>query len=773
MKKLAPGLLAGTAALALSITVLQPAEANPSDHSPHEGSAAVKSKKDNRPGPKTKQQQQRRAEALALLESGKAELVQRKEGATVALGGGKFAEFPIDKTDKVFTVLSEFGTSGSGKLGTAPGPLHNAIPEPDRDVDNSTYWQADFSKAHYEEMFNGDGESFKDFYLEQSSGRYTAINTVSDWVKVPGNASSYGDNTVEDNGGTWAFVDDSLDAWYAEQAAAGKTVTDIEAQLAQFDTWDRYDWNNNGNFNEPDGYIDHFQAVHAGEGEEAGADPDTIWSHRWYVQNGYGTTGPTVGGTVNKSGGARIGETNFFVGDYTVEPENGGLGVFAHEFAHDLGLPDYYDTAGGENGTGFWTLMSSGSWLSHGPDAAAGEEGTGTVPNGLGPEEKLFLGWLDYTEVNAGQSGSFDLGPSQNTYRDADQALKVNLPPSGRTTSYTTPPEGTHAWWTGRGDDLENTLTREVPASSSVTVSAQAWYDIEAGYDYLYAQYSLDDGASWTTIGSPLDGSSRGKWAGLRYSYKAGGQPSLFRFLYKTDSGYNLGGAFLDSISVGSFTDGAENGLNGWTVDGAKEGQGWTISTGRDVSNAPRYYLIENRQYVGYDETLAQGPYQYSFGLTAPNKVEWFPYQDGMLVWLVDRAYLDDNNVSQHLGAGYALPVDASPNSLTYSDGTSPTNRREPYDATFGLDQHDPVCLSKEVAGGTRQNPTVTIDKACGPTGAQYATFDDTDPTAYYSDDAPQNSVKVAGVGVTATVTADDGAFLTVDVANPAAKPTP
>ena len=178
MKKLAPGLLAGTAALALSITVLQPAEANPSVRSPHEGEAAVKSKSDNRPGPKTKQQQQRRAKALALLESGKAELVQRKEGATVALGDGTFAEFPIEKTDKIFTVLSEFGTSGSGKLGTDARPAAQRHPRAGPHVDNSTYWQADFSKAHYEEMFNGDGESFKDFYLEQSSGRYTAINTV-------------------------------------------------------------------------------------------------------------------------------------------------------------------------------------------------------------------------------------------------------------------------------------------------------------------------------------------------------------------------------------------------------------------------------------------------------------------------------------------------------------------------------------------------------------------------------------------------------------------
>jgi len=74
LKKLAPGLLAGTAALALSITVLQPAQANPSVRSPQEGSAAVKSKPDNRPGPKTKQQNRLRTKALTMLQNGTATL---------------------------------------------------------------------------------------------------------------------------------------------------------------------------------------------------------------------------------------------------------------------------------------------------------------------------------------------------------------------------------------------------------------------------------------------------------------------------------------------------------------------------------------------------------------------------------------------------------------------------------------------------------------------------------------------------------------------------
>ena len=85
--------------------------------------------------------------------------------------------------------------------------------------------------------------------------------------------------------------------------------------------------------------------------------------------------------------------------------------------------------------------------------------------------------------------------------------------------------------------------------------------------------------------------------------------------------------------------------------------------------------------------------------------MEWFPFQDGMLVWLVDQRLPADNNIIRSTaGHGYALPVDASPNSLTYPDGTSPSNRREPFDATFGLDDRRRL-PHKEVAGGTGRTP--------------------------------------------------------------------
>ena len=755
--------LTGAAAVACALAVTAPAQAQQSEGSP---SSSGTSRPDNRPGPKTAEQAKKREKALALLANGKSTLKkQQGGGATVALSAdpGDVVEFPLDKEDTVFTILAEFGDTGSGKLGTTPGPLHNAIPEPAAN-DNSTYWVQDFNQGHYEEMFNGAAPSFKDFYLKQSGGRYTATNTVTDWVKVPGNASTYGDNAVEDLGGSWAFVADSADAWYDAQVAAKKTPAEIKAELAKFDVWDRYDFDGDADFNEPDGYLDHFQAVHAGGGEEAGAGEDAIWSHRWYVNStDYGVTGPAVGGQNNLYGGIQIGDSGVWIGDYTVEPENGGLGVFAHEFGHDLGLPDYYDTAGGENGTAFWTLMSSGSWLNEG--AAAGDA-IGTTPGGFGPEEKLFLGWLDYTEVEKGESSQFTLSPSEQTNKNTDQAIKVNLPNSTRTDQYVTPTEGAHSWWSGRGDELSNTLSRTLTlaAGQSATVSADLWYSIEDGYDFLYAEYSTDGGARWTQIGKPITGEGP-KWAGKKWTLKATTAGEVtFRFRYATDGGVNEPGAFLDNIStkVGQSildTEGAEGGTSAWTA------KGWKASTGTEVTNAARYYLIENRQYVGYDHTLKVGPYQFSKAFTAPDWVERFPFQDGMLVWLVDQGYTD-NNVITHPGAGYALPVDARPDSLTYPDGSSPTNRREPFDATFGLDAVDAVCLHKEVAVKAKGKTAIETAAACSSAADRVAkpTFDDTKVSEYYVASAPQNSVKVADEGVKATVVSEADGFLTVDV---------
>ncbi|WP_228769639.1 immune inhibitor A domain-containing protein [Actinokineospora alba] len=670
--------------------------------------------------------------------------------------------------DKIFTILAEFGEQSSGRYGSVPGPLHNQIPKPDRAKDNSTTWVPDFNKAYYEEFFNGSGESMRTYYEALSGGKYSVTNTVTDWVKVPNNASYYGDNAIEDNGGSWAFIQDSGDAWWNSQLAAGKTPAEIDAYLAQFDVWDRNDWDHDGDFDEADGYIDHFQAVHAGEGEDAGGGlqgEDAIWSHRWYVNgDDFGLTGPQVGAEANKAGGARIGGSKYWLGDYTTEGENGGLGVFCHEFGHDHGLPDFYDTSGaGENSTAFWTLMSSGSWLGHG-----GTDGIGTQPGLMGAEEKLFLGWLDHSTVDVGASGQYTLNPAQFQVTGKDQAVRINLPDKNSSTTYTTPTSGANAWWTGSADNLNQSITRSVPAASRITVTAKAWYEIEADFDYLFAEYSLDGGANWIRAGAAVDGDSSGRWTDLRYSYAADGKESLIRFRYQTDGGIHFAGAFLDDIAIKSggttlFSDTVEQGANGWTANGA-----WKISTGTESGTFERYYLVENREYAGSDALLATGPYQFSKGLTAPEWVEFFKYQNGMLVWYVDDS-MEDNNVGIHPGSGKAMVVDARPAPFSYADGTRPSNRRQPFDATFGLEATDATCLHKEALSGKGKTQTVVTQEACAPAGPAIPVFDDTNPDAYYSAANPQGSVKVAGHGVKVTVTGDAGDDLTISVVNPAA----
>ena len=579
----------------------------------------------------------------------------------------------------------------------------------------------------------GEGESFRDFYLKQSNGRFLAKGDVSDWVKVPYNEARYGYG----RGGSstyWPFVRDTAQAWYDAQVAAGKTPDQIKAELATFDKWDRYDYNNNGNFNEPDGYIDHFQAIHAGEGEEAGGGAqgtDAIWSHRWYAySNGVGTTGPSF----NRLGGAPIGDSGIWIGDYTTEPENGGLGVFTHEFGHDLGLPDLYDTAGGDNGTGFWTLMSGGSWLNHGTDSI------GTTPGYMGPWEKLFLGWLDYQKVSYGTNTQVKLGPADRAGK-MPQAMLVTLPDKTVTDTYNTPYSGSSQWWGGSADGLNTTLTRSVDLTGATTASltTKAWYDIEAGYDYLYGQVSTDGGSTWTDAGAPVDGSSNGQWVDLTYDLTPyAGKSVLFRFRYSTDGGVHYAGAFLDDLAL------SVDGTRVWfddveTADPAWTANGFTRMGGSVSRTAPHYYLAENRVYSGYDSTLRTGPYNFGWASTRPDWVERFPYQNGLLVWYADGAY-EDNNTSEHPGHGEALPVDARPAPVTFPDGRMLGNRRQVFDATFGREATDPVTFHRNgVPAEVPSRPAIP-------------TFDDSDPMRYWSAKNPMSSVQVGGTGTKLTV---------------------
>ena len=364
MRKLAKTAAIGFAGAALlAAGAQQPAGAAPVSHDGATvGQAqAAAHRSDNRPGPLTKQRNALRKAAIAKVAAGKA---KANEDGVVQLGPNKFAETTTVKQDKIFTILAEFGDQTSGRArrraraaaqrDPAAGPRRRTTPRA---------WQRGLQQGATTRPVQR-RRRVDDRLLRAAVRRQVLRRQHRRGLghRCPATTSAYGDNAVEDLGGSWQFIAGHRQRLVrrADRAPARRRPRSTPTWRT-FDVWDRYDYDNDGNFDEPDGYIDHFQAVHAGEGEEAGGGAqgaDAIWSHRWYVNpTDYGQTGPASARRTS-SAARRSASPDFWIGDYTVEPENGGLGVFAHEFGHDLGLPDFYDTAGGENGTGFWTLMS-------------------------------------------------------------------------------------------------------------------------------------------------------------------------------------------------------------------------------------------------------------------------------------------------------------------------------------------------------------------------------------------------------------------------------
>lgn len=690
----------------------------------------------------------------------------KTDGPVAEVAHGQFVELERQGEDSIWTVLGEFGNLESpiGILqGGAQGPQHNQMPEPDRSVDNTTIWAPDFSRDYYMDLLFSEAPgavSMRNFYIEQSSNRYTVNGDVTDWGQVPYRAAHYGRDWC---GGivcgqtTWWFVRDSVNAWYNAQLSS-MTAAEIDAYLSQFDVWDRYDQDGDGNFDEPDGYIDHFQSVHAGAGQETGGGSygtDAIWSHRWYVQlTPIGSGGPTVDGNVVPLGGVRVGNSSYWIGDYTIEPENGGVGVFAHEFAHDLGLPDLYDTSGNtggaENSTGFWTLMSSGSYGNTGVPA----EGIGSKPIPMSAYEKIFLGWSNYEVYNYNQKASTKLGPSNFNTKQAQQ-LVILLPDKQVDFPVGAPYAGSYQYFSGSGNDLDNSMTRDVTLPAGVvTFSAKVKFDIEADWDFAFLTIN---GASVLTNlsgsgnesglnpdGHGISGLTSGSWVDLTADLSAfAGQTVTLGFRYATDAAVAEAGFFIDEINVtGLPADGGETDL-GWAYNGFAR---VTDVASQSFFNA---YFAEFRTYKGYDDGLRTGPYNFGFGDTMPDWAERYPYQDGLLVWYYDESFAD-NNVGDHCLSGRCgglyLPVDAHPNLLIRPDnGLVWRPRVQSYDSTFGLQRTDRICL----------HTSSTVVQCYGNLPANKK-FDDTQSYWVAPNPAIGNfgwaSVPLPGVGVTIRV---------------------
>jgi immune inhibitor A len=783
VRKVVVGLLG--ASLVASFGVLLPTVANaapPVEPAPASKAVKKQSQNDDLSSPMEQKRRALRETAVANVVSGKSKPIRRNGSTVVKVGRtqgsgvsdrsvaqsgtDQYVELGRERTDRIFVILADFGDErapGFPDVDSDPatpgpttfnGPAHNQIPEPNRAVDNTTVWQPDYNRAHYQDLYFGENsDSLKTYFQDQSSGRYSVDGEVTDWVKVRYNEARYGRDVcgshVCDN--TWALVRDAANQWVADQKAAGRTDAQIAADMKSFDQYDRYDYDNDGNFNEPDGYIDHFQIVHAG-GDQADGDPqqgeDAIWSHRWYA---YGTDSGRTGPTGNLLGGTQIGNTGMWIGDYTIQPENGGLSVFTHEYTHDLGLPDDYDTTGaGDNPNEYWTLMAQ-SRLN-----AAGEA-LGTRPGDMGAWNKLQLGWLDYETLVPSQSKALTLGPEEfNT--DKAQAAVVVLPKKKVTKDLGAPFAGSRQFFSGDADNLNTSMTHDIDLTgkNTASVTLKGRFNIEQDFDYLYFEASTDNGATWTRLDGTLDGaalpqdasktpaltgSSNGKWSDIAIPLNAyAGKKIKFRFHYLTDGGFSAGGFFGDDVTITAngapvLTDGAEAATTTWTL------AGFSVAGSSSSQQFDNFYIAGNRGYVSHDQYLKTGPYNLK-DPAKPHFVEHYAYQPGLLISYWDTSQAD-NNVSVHPGQGLNLYIDSRPEALFNLQGLPWRTRIQLYDAPFGLTRAPSFTLhANGLASNVRgQDPQPLFN----------------DKDNYFDTVLPNHGVKLPAVGVKIQVLSVDG----------------
>src|SRR6185312_13528985 len=79
--------------------------------------------------------------------------------------------------------------------------------------------------------------------------------------------------------------------------------------------------------------------------------------------------------------------------------------------------------------------------------------------------------------------------------------VMAKLPSITKSIKVGVPPSGTHAWYSGMGDDYKAALSRTVAVPAGTTTLAfKTWYEAELDFDYAFVQASTDGGQTWTDL---------------------------------------------------------------------------------------------------------------------------------------------------------------------------------------------------------------------------------------------------------------------------------
>ena len=394
--------------------------------------------------------------------------------------------------------------------------------ETNADQRNSVYLQ---NMLFSEDLQQPRGDTLTHYYYHQSKGRYLVTGKVMPVVTVPETSEYYG-KPIQNSDGAWR--NDVRAEQLVEDALVAALEQEPDFPWEDFDVWDPMDYDGDGNYAESDGYIDHFVLVYAGKAQsscqglfnlnqkftpDAPADiydqlepteqecAQRIWPHRFSLTKNNGS-GPEVEGFVNRRGGIPLRD-GLWVYDYNMQSEYTAVSTFIHEFGHSLGLPDIY-AAQTNNSTAAWEVMSSTA---------------SPIPQEMSSWSRLMLGWLEPCIIRPRSAGGSKVQSvylktmnDWNADTEAEAGLcesaMVILPPKIRELRMGPLNEsnGSQAAYTGQGNDLNHYLARNFDLSETngdVTLELDAWFRIEADWDYLYIEASTD-GENYQRL-MPLD----------------------------------------------------------------------------------------------------------------------------------------------------------------------------------------------------------------------------------------------------------------------------
>ena len=251
------------------------------------------------------------------------------------------------------------------------------------------------NKEGYNEHYNRG--SVRDYFIKNSMGLFRPTFDVYGPVTISYERNHYGTTSSDKDGRNYE--------------GARKAIMEALDSLKKRGGIDYSQYDNDN-----DGEIDFVYMFYAGVGANNSGVVGAIWPHAWYIGN-----------STNKRSGKNMGN-NIYANRYACSNEIdgyaykrnnstsilGGIGTFAHEFSHVLGLPDMYDLKG--NNTRKtpkkWDVMDQGNYNC--PYNSYNTQNC--APPFYSAFERMSLGWMTPTELNAVGTVRLDKIDDNNAY---------------------------------------------------------------------------------------------------------------------------------------------------------------------------------------------------------------------------------------------------------------------------------------------------------------------------------------------------------------------